>query len=135
MARGTGTNVLLCITAWAGSVVLTFICIWKSTNESFDSTLKLLLSMGEIFQIVSAFWLSKIVRDSAVAGRVGASDWVLACVGGVLALALTYIGLFLKWDDLGSSLGLTLWTALTFSLFSTFFLVSPSGSAHRSDFN
>jgi len=122
LARGTGTNVLLCATAWISSVVLTLICIWKSTNESFDSTLKLLLSMGEVFQVISAFWMSKIVRDSAIPGHVTTSDWLLAVGGGIVALGFTYIGLFMKWNDLGSSLGLTLWTALAFSLFSTFFL-------------
>eukprot|EP01050_Picozoa_sp_SAG11_P020050 SAG11_NODE_3310_length_2531_cov_4.143092_1_plen_427_part_00 len=125
LARGTGTNVILCVTAWVSSVLLTLICIWKSTNENFDSTIKLLLSMGEIFQILSAFWLAKTVRDSAIPGEVTTSIWMLSTGGLLCALALTYIGLFTKWNDLGSSLALTLWTALSFSLFSTFFLVSP----------
>ena len=125
LARGTGTNVILCITAWVSSVLLTFICIWKSTNESFDSTTKLLLSMGEVFQVLSAFWMAKTVRDNAIPGEVTTSTWLLATGGLIVALALTYIGLFSKWNALGSSLGLTLWTALAFSLFSTFFLVSP----------
>ena len=30
LARGTGTNVLLCLTAWLSSFVLTLVCIWKS---------------------------------------------------------------------------------------------------------
>ena len=45
LARGTGPNVLLCLMAFVGSILLTFICIWKSSTESFDSTLKLLLTM------------------------------------------------------------------------------------------
>lgn len=124
LARGTGTNVLLCFVAFAGSVILTLVCIWKSSNESFDGTLKLLLTMGEIFQIIAAFWASKTVRDSATPGLVATSTWLLAAGGLVFALGCTYIGLFLRWDDIGASLGITLWTALSFSLFSTFFLVS-----------
>ena len=30
LARGTGTNVLLCLTSWLSSFVLTLVCIWKS---------------------------------------------------------------------------------------------------------
>ena len=45
LARGTGPNVLLCLMSFVGSILLTFICIWKSSTESFDSTLKLLLTM------------------------------------------------------------------------------------------
>lgn len=125
LARGTGTNVRLCVVAWVGSILLTFICIWKSTNESFDSSLRLLLSMGEIFQVISAFWMAKTVRDSLVPGAVTQSTWYLAVAGGSSALLFTYAGLFLKWSALGTSLGITLWTALSFSLFSSFFLVRP----------
>jgi len=122
LARGTGTNVLLCIVAFAGSVILTLICIWKSSNEGFDSTLKLLLTMGEFFQVVAAFWMAKTVRDAAIEGQVTMSTWFLAAAGLVAALAFTYVGLFVNWDSIGASLGITLWTALSFSLFSTFFL-------------
>ena len=45
LARGTGTNVVLCLISFVGSITLTFICIWKSSTETFDSTLKLLLTM------------------------------------------------------------------------------------------
>jgi len=122
LARGTGTNVLLCIVAFSGSFFLTLVCIWKSSNESFDSTLKLLLTMGEVFQIIAAFWAAKTVRDAAIEGQVTTSTWALAAGGLVAALAFTYAGLFLNWDSIGASLGITLWTALSFSLFSTFFL-------------
>ena len=30
LARGTGANVLLCLTAWLSSLALTLVCIWKS---------------------------------------------------------------------------------------------------------
>lgn len=122
LARGTGTNVLLCVVAFSASVILTLVCIWKSSNESFDTTLKLLITMGEFFQVVAAFWAAKTVRDSAIEGLVTTSTWLLACLGLVAALAFTYVGLFLNWDSIGSALGITLWTALSFSLFSTFFL-------------
>ena len=126
LARGTGTNVLLCTVAFAASVILTLICIWKSSNDSFDSTLKLLLTMGEFFQVIAAFWMAKTVRDAAIEGQVTTSTWALAAGGLVAALAFTYAGLFLNWDSIGASLGITLWTALSFSLFSTFFLVSKA---------
>jgi hypothetical protein len=69
------------------------------------------------------------VRDAAIPGRVTTTDWMLASGGVVAALAFTYIGLFLNWDEIGTSLGLTIWTALTFSLFSTMFFVRTQAAA------
>ena len=77
-------------------------------------------------------WAAKTVRDNAIPGRVGPTDLMLATGGVVAALAFTYIGLFINWDKIGTSLGLTIWTALTYSLFSTMFFVRSSYCSHPS---
>ena len=71
-------------------------------------------------------WAAKTVRDNAIPGRVGPTDAMLATGGVVAALAFTYVALFINWDKIGTSLGLTIWTALTYSLFSTMFFVRSS---------
>ena len=38
--------------------------------------MKLLLTMGALFQTIAALWLAKVVRDNAIPGRVTATDWV-----------------------------------------------------------
>ena len=91
LARGTGSNVILNVTALVSSIVLTLVCIWKSDSSEFDSTLKLLLTMGEVFQTIAAFWLSKIVRDAAIPERVTTTDWLLAGGGAVAAVGFTYV--------------------------------------------
>ena len=70
------SNVILCVVAWLSSIILTIVCIWKSGVEEFDSTLKLLLTMGEFFQTIMALYLAKTVRDSDIARRVAHTDWV-----------------------------------------------------------
>ena len=49
---------------------------------------------------------------------------MMAIGGGTLALGFTYAALFINWSKIGDALGITLWTGLAFSLFSTFFFVS-----------
>ena len=76
---------------------------------------------------------------------------MLAVGGFLLVEAFTYISLFISWeikcDDglapdnpqaagcagLGDELGVTLWTGLAFSLFSTFFFVRKPRHSHVQD--
>ena len=48
--------------------------------------------MGALFQTIAALWLAKVVRDNAIPGRVTATDWLLAVVGGLVALGITWGG-------------------------------------------
>ena len=80
LARGTGSNVILCVLAWVGSVVLTLVCIWKAEVEELDDAVKILLTMGEVFQTIAALWLAKVVRDAPIPGRVGACAPVAPCL-------------------------------------------------------
>ena len=32
LARGTGTNVILCVTAFVSSILLTLVIVWKSVS-------------------------------------------------------------------------------------------------------
>ena len=45
--------------------------------------MKLLLTMGALFQTIAALWLAKVVFASG--RRVTATDWLLAVVGGLVA--------------------------------------------------
>ena len=146
LARGTGTNVILCVTAFAASILLTLVIVWKSENPNFDSTLKLLITMGLAFMVIAAFYAAKTIRDNAIPGRVQSTDWMLAVGAIVFSVGFTFFALFNSWDDLvrpsppplpcrsppwhhlvrllrqGKSLGITLYTCLIFALASTFFL-------------
>ena len=58
----------------------------------------------------------------------------MMAIGGFLIVeALTYVGLFTSWDTLGDELGVTLWTGLAFSLFSTFFFVRKPRHSQAQD--
>ncbi len=82
--------------------------------------------MGALFQTIAALWLAKVVRDNAIPGRVTATDWLLAVVGGLVALGITWGAVISKWEKMGNS-ALGVLTGLAFSLFSTFFFVSLRG--------
>ena len=86
LARGTGSNVILCVLAWVGSIVLTLIVIWKSDAEEFDQSTKLLLTMAEVFQIIAALWLAKTVRDAPIPKRVSRCAPVAPCPRACLCL-------------------------------------------------
>ena len=87
--------------------------------------MKLLLTMGALFQTIAALWLAKVVRDNAIPGRVTATDWLLAVVGGLAALGITWGAVISEWEKMGDS-ALGVLTGLAFNLFSTFFFVSLS---------
>ena len=85
--------------------------------------MKLLLTMGALFQTIAALWLAKVVFASG--RRVTATDWLLAVVGGLAALGITWGAVISEWEKMGDS-ALGVLTGLAFNLFSTFFFVSLS---------
>ena len=69
-------------------------------NPDFDSTLKLLITMGLAFMVIAAFYAAKTIRDNAIPGRVPSTDWMLAVGAIVFSVGFTFFALFNSWDDL-----------------------------------
>ena len=69
-------------------------------NPNFDSTLKLLITMGLAFMVIAAFYAAKTIRDNAIPGRVQSTDWMLAVGAIVFSVGFTFFALFNSWDDL-----------------------------------
>ena len=64
LARGTAANVILSIGSWVVSVVLTLVTILQSDEPNFNWSFKILMIMGEFFQVCAAFYLSKTSKSA-----------------------------------------------------------------------